>query len=85
LLDLLLQPLGRPGGQRPSVVLDQEDGGGVHLEDLLDALQQLGEQVVEAEVGECGLGDALDVLEARDCLLSGNGLRLETIVPDGAG
>jgi hypothetical protein len=85
LLHLLLQSLGRPGGKRPAVVLDQENGRGVDLEDLGDPLEQLGEQVVEAEEGEGGLGYALDVLEPRDRLIGGDGLPLDRLLPDRSG
>jgi hypothetical protein len=79
---LLLHPLGRRRGQRPAVVLDQEDRRGVNLEDLGDPAQQLREQLIEAEEGERGLRDALDVLEARDGLLGGDRLLLGWQVPD---
>jgi len=45
------------------VLLDEQDGGGVDLEDVGEALQQLGEQLVQIQIGEGRFGDPLDVLE----------------------
>jgi hypothetical protein len=73
--DLLLQALRGAGRQRSPVVLDQEHRGGVGVEDVRDALEQLGEQVVEIQVGERRIRDLLDVLETCErLLLAGRGL-----------
>ena len=77
LLDLLLDPLRRAGAQHlVVVVVDEEERRRVAAEDLGDALEQLGEEVVQREVGERGLRDALDRGE-RDA-------RLEALPANGA-
>jgi hypothetical protein len=74
-LDLLLEPFRGSGSERAPVFLDQQHGRGIRLENAGDPVEQLGEQVVEVEVGERGLGDPLDVLESDDGLLRGHRLR----------
>ena len=82
-LDLLLEALGRPGRERPPVILDEQHRGCVRIEDVRDPLEQLREQVVQVEVGEGRLGDALDVLEPWDPLLGGGRLRGDFVLVGG--
>ena len=63
LLDLLLDALGGPRAQHAAVLLEHEDGGGVGVEDLAHAVEQRAEQVLRGQVGERGVGDALDGLD----------------------
>ena len=46
LLDLLLDALGGAGAQVLAVGLEQQDRGGVAVEDLAGAIQELGQQLV---------------------------------------
>jgi hypothetical protein len=64
-LDLLLEALGRPRRQRPPVVLDQQHRSRVRPEDVGDPLEQLSEEIVQVQVGERRLRDALNVLQPR--------------------
>jgi hypothetical protein len=70
-LDLLLEALGGPRHERPPVLLDQENSGGVRPEDLGYPPEQLGEQIIEVEKRERRVGDLCDVLELRDRVLLG--------------
>ena len=63
LLDLLLDALGGSRAQHAAVLLEHEDGGGVGVEDLAHAVEQRAEQVLRGQVGERGVGDALDGLD----------------------
>src|SRR5947209_13008915 len=60
LLHLLLDPLRRPGDQLPGVRIEQEDRDGVHLEDLLDSNQELVEKLLEAELRQRGITQAVE-------------------------
>ena len=62
-LHLLLESLRGARDQRGVVVLEQQDRGGVDPEDPDDAVEQLLEQVLERQVGERGIRDALEVTE----------------------
>ena len=64
-LDLLLEPLGGARRKHPPVVLEQQHRHGVHAQDLLDALEQLVQQLVERERGQRRVGDALEVSQLR--------------------
>ena len=59
LADLLLQAAGGARDERPAVLVEQEDGSGVHLEHRADALEQLGEHFLQRHVGERRVGDLL--------------------------
>jgi hypothetical protein len=65
LLDLLLDADGGAGDELLPILVDQEDGTGVGVEDLTDARQQHLQQLVELEVREGDVGDRLQALEAR--------------------
>ena len=55
LLDLLLDAERRPRDELVRALVEQQDRAGVHLEDRASALEQRGEQVVEAQVGQRGV------------------------------
>ena len=55
LLDLLLDAERRTRDELVSALVEQQDRAGVDLEDLTSALEQRGEQVVEAQVGQRGV------------------------------
>ena len=59
LLDLLLDALGGASDERAALVVEHEDRRGVGAEDVADAQQQLRQQLVDGEVGERRVGDAL--------------------------
>ncbi len=63
LLDLLLDALGGARAQHAAVLLEHEDGGGVGVEDLAHAVEQRAEQIFRGQIGERGVGDALDGLD----------------------
>ena len=65
-LHLLLEALRGPGGKRPPSLLDQENRGGVRVEDVRDPVEELLEEIVEIEIGEGRFGDPLDVLQPDD-------------------
>jgi hypothetical protein len=57
-----------PGGterradrHRPALLLDLQDRGAVHREDLPDPAEELPKQVVEREMRERGVGDQLEL------------------------
>ena len=52
-----------PGGQSGAVVLQEEDRGRVRLEDLNDPAKQLVEQLLQGQIDECGVGDALEAAQ----------------------
>src|SRR3954467_9007034 len=60
LLDLLLDPLGRPRHQLARLVVEEENGHGVRREDRLDPVEKRPEEVVEGEVGERRLAEGLE-------------------------
>ncbi len=65
LLDLLLQPLRGPGGQRAAVLLQQQDRDGVHRQDVAHALEQLVQQLAQGKRREGGVGDPLEITQLR--------------------
>jgi hypothetical protein len=58
-LDLTLDALGGLGHQELAGLVEQQERRGVRAQDVRDALEQLVQQVVEREVGQCGVRDAL--------------------------
>jgi hypothetical protein len=50
--------------ERLAVIVHEHDGAVLDVERVADSREQFGEQVLEAEVGERGFGDALKVLQA---------------------
>src|SRR4051794_15781377 len=69
LLDLLLDPLGRPRADHAPVVLEHEDRGRVGVEDLAHPLEELVEQLVDRQVRERRVGHALDGAQDVRCAL----------------
>ena len=67
LLDLFLDALGGPRPQHPPALLEQEDRGGVAVQDRADPVEQLGQQLLLREVGERRVGDLLQRLELPAC------------------
>ena len=63
LLDLLLDPLRRPRVQHPAVVVEQQDGRRVGVQDLRDPVEQRRQQVAERQVRERGIGEPLKLGE----------------------
>ena len=59
LLHLLLEPDRRAGDELVARLVEQEDGGRVRLERVSDPCQQLGQELVEVEVRQRGVGDEL--------------------------
>ena len=53
-------PLAAARDELAGGLVEQQEGGGVGVQDLGDALQQLGQQLVQRQVGQRGVGDALD-------------------------
>ena len=74
-LDLLLQPSGPRGNELVAGLVQQQDHRRVRTHDRPDAVEQVREQAVEVEVCERGLGDHLELPQARGRLLC-NGARL---------
>jgi hypothetical protein len=62
-LDLLLDPLGGGRQQVAAVLLEQKDRGGVRVEQLGHAHEQLLEHLLEGEMGESRVRDALQGME----------------------
>ena len=62
-LDLLLEALGGARDELLRLLVEEQDRGGVHAEDLLRARQQLVEQRLERELGERRVREPVDVLE----------------------
>jgi hypothetical protein len=69
LLDLLLDALGGGGHERVAALVDQQEGGGVGVQDLGDPLQQLVEQRVQRQIGEADVGDPLEGLEFSELVV----------------
>ena len=70
-LDLLLDALRRRRHQLARALLEQQEGRRVRVQDRRDAVQQRVEQLVERQVAERRVGDALDRLEhARRVVLA---------------
>ena len=59
LLDLLLDALGGARAEHLAARLEQQDRGGVDVQDRGDAVEQLDQQLVRRQVGERGVRDAL--------------------------
>ena len=60
LLDLLLDAA---GGRRDQVLrrlVEQQHGRGVDAQQVAHPVEQLDQELLDAEVGECGVGDGLD-------------------------
>ena len=74
LLDLLLDALRGARPQHLRGLVEHEDRRRVGVQDLGDAVQQLGEQLVLGQVGEGGVGDPLQGLE-MPCRGLGRGAR----------
>ena len=68
-LDLLLEALGGPRHERPVVVVEQQDGRGVRVEDRDHSRQQLVQEVFEREVRERRIRDASKVTQPIGCNL----------------
>ena len=62
-LDLLLEALGGPRHERVLVVVEQQDGRRIRVEDRDHARQQLVEQLLEREVRERRIRDASKVTQ----------------------
>ena len=60
---LLLDPLRGTGHELVASLVQQEDGRRVGVEDLAHPVEQLVQEIVDREVGEGGVADALDPLE----------------------
>ena len=75
LLDLLLQALGSARVEHLAVGLEHQDRRRVAAQDLGDAIEQRGQQLVLGEIGERGVRDALERLELAAHLPIIGGLR----------
>ena len=62
--DLLLEPLGRAGYELGGLLVDEQDRGGVDVEHLADAHEQLVEQRLEAEIRQGGIAQAIQISRA---------------------
>jgi hypothetical protein len=58
-------PGGEPATQPPAVVVEQQDGRRVGVEDVAGPMQQLRQQIAPREVRERRVRDALERLEVR--------------------
>ena len=72
-LDLLLEALRGANEESSTIVLQQQDRGGVHLEELGDADEQLREYLLEREVRERCVGNALQSSKPILCHALGHG------------
>ena len=61
LVHLFLDPPSRGGHELPGGVVEEQDGSGVHRQDIADAIQQLDEELLHGQMGEAGIGQRLDV------------------------
>jgi hypothetical protein len=67
--DLLLEALGGPCHERPVVVVEQQDGRGVSVEDRDHAHQKLVQEFFEREVRESRIRDASKIAQPIGCHL----------------
>src|SRR6185312_13295691 len=74
LADLLLEPAGGPCDEHAAVLVEEQDRRRVRAQPAADALEQLGEHLLEREVAEGRVGDAQHLLERARGLLAARGL-----------
>ena len=62
--DLLLEPHRRLDGQRVAALVEQQQDREVGVAEVAHAPQELGHELVQAEVGQADVGDRLEPLQA---------------------
>src|SRR5215207_5986950 len=62
-LDLLLEALRRAGGHYSAVLLQEQDRSRIAVEDVFGSVEELRQQIVEVEIGECRRSYALQGLD----------------------
>ena len=61
--DLLLQAAPGRGDQFVGRLVEEEHDGGIDLEQVTYSIQQLGEKLLQAEMGKRDVGDCFDALQ----------------------
>lgn len=73
LLDLFLETSRRARRELVGALVEKQDGGGVDIEDLDDAIEQRIEQALQVQIRECRLCNPLQVLRQARSWISGTG------------